>query len=233
METVGITRVDHRKLVAEFVGTFTMVFLGCSAIAIDAMTSGAIGHPGVCVTFGLTVCIMIYAIGHISGAHFNPAVTIGFAIAHRFPWREVPPYVAIQCLASCSAIALLDCAMDMPVYGETVPAISSSAAFVLEAVFTFILMLVISAVAIDHRAVGQLAGVAIGGAVTACAMVGGPLTGGSMNPARSVGPAIWSGTLQWTWLYVLAPLAGAILASLVYRWMRCSEADGQNAQGCC
>ena len=225
--------VASRKLVAEFIGTFTMVFAGCGAVAADELIRGGVTHLGICLTFGLAVCVMIYATGHISGAHFNPAVTVGFAAVKRFPWREVPAYIIAQCLAATCAIFMLRMMVGVVQLGETLPAIDPGPAFLAEFMLTFILMFVISAVATDHRAVGQLAGVAIGGTVTVCALFGGPLTGASMNPARSLGPALFGSGRDWMWLYALAPIAGAVTASLTYGWMRCSDEPGQNVSGCC
>ena len=140
------------------IGTFALVFAGCGAIAVDHLTGGAVGHLGICMTFGLVVCVMIYATGHISGAHFNPAVSLGFASAGRFSWREVPAYICSQAMAAVTAIALLGFATGTNVVGETLPTGTLAQALVIETVLTFFLMFVISAVATDHRAVGQLAG---------------------------------------------------------------------------
>ena len=224
---------EPRKIGAEFVGTFAMVFAGCGAVAANTVVPGAVGHVGICLTFGLTVCAMIYATGHISGAHFNPAVTIAFASVGRFPWREVPAYLLGQGIAAVLAIWLLAYVVQTDQLGATVPTLPIPRAFLTEVIVTFFLMFVISAVATDHRAVGQMAGVAIGATVTLCALFAGPLTGASMNPARSLGPALLSTGLEWMWLYTLAPIVGAVLAAMTYRWLRCSAEPGQDAKGCC
>jgi aquaporin NIP len=224
---------DLRKLGAEFIGTFALVFAGCGAIATDHLTGGAVGHVGISLTFGLVVCVMIYATGHISGAHFNPAVSIGFASAGRFSWKEVPAYISSQVLAAIAAIALLRFATGSGIVGETLPSGTLAQALVIETILTFFLMFVISAVATDHRAMGQLAGVAIGGTVALAALCGGPLTGASMNPARSLGPAIFGGSLEWMGLYTLGPLLGAVAGARCYEWLRCSDHPGQDAKGCC
>jgi len=214
--------LDGRKLSAEGLGTFAMVFIGCGAASVDAAGAG-LGGVGVSLAFGLAVCVMIYATGHISGAHFNPAVTVGFASAGHFPWREVPGYIAVQCLASWLAMIALLGILPTAVTGATTTALPPSAAFGLEAILTFFLMFVIAAVATDGRAVGELAGVAIGGTVVICAMAGGPLTGASMNPARTLGPALALGKTQGLWLYMIAPTVGAVLAAQTYRWLGRTE----------
>ncbi len=231
MKLVG---TDARKLTAEFVGTFALVFAGCGAVVADAVTSGGVTPVGVSLTFGLVVCVMIYATGHISGAHFNPAVSVAFAAAGRFPWKEVPAYAAVQCAAAAVAIGLLRFLTgDLGTLGATVPTVALPQGLAFEAVLTFFLMFVISAVATDHRAVGNMAGVAIGGTVTLCALFGGPFTGASMNPARTLGPALFTGTLDVFWLYVLGPVVGAVAASLTYKAIRCDVAEASDAAGCC
>ncbi|MDP6934672.1 MAG: MIP family channel protein [Myxococcota bacterium] len=224
---------DLRKVGAEFIGTFALVFAGCGAIAADHLSGGAVGHVGISLTFGLVVCVMIYATGHISGAHFNPAVTVGFAVVNRFPWKEVPAYVAGQLLAAITAIALLRLVTGSTVLGQTLPSGTLPQALSIEALLTFFLMFVISAVATDHRATGQQAGVAIGGTVALCALFGGPLTGASMNPARTLGPALFGGSLDLLWLYTLGPLLGAMAGARCYEWLRCTDHPGQDARGCC
>jgi MIP family channel proteins len=202
-------------LVAEAIGTFALVFAGCGAIAV-----GSLGVAGVAAAFGLAIMAMIYALGHVSGAHFNPAVTAAFAAARHLPMTRVLPYWAAQVTgAIAAALALRASLGDVPL-GMTRPAGSDAQAFVWEAVLTFFLMLVIVAVATDTRAVGQAAAIAIGGTVALGALVGGPVSGASMNPARSIGPAVVSGDLTGLWIYLLAPPLGAIVAAIVYRALR-------------
>jgi MIP family channel proteins len=205
-------------LVAEAIGTFALVFLGCGAVAV-----GSLGTAGVAAAFGLAIMTMIYALGHVSGAHFNPAVTAGFAAGRHFPASRVVPYWAAQVSGAVVAAALLRATLgDVPL-GVTRPAGSDVQAFAWEVVLTFFLMLVIVAVATDTRAVGQAAAIAIGGTVALGALVGGPISGASMNPARSLGPAIVSGDLAAIWIYLVAPPIGAILAALIYRFLRPSQ----------
>lgn len=226
-----------RKVMAEMIGTFALVFAGCGAVAANAATAGGVSHVGVALTFGLVVMVMIYATGHISGAHFNPAVTLAFAAVGRFPWRQVPAYASGQVAASvAAAVALAVIFGGDAQLGTTAPStsITITAAFGIEVVLTFFLMFVIISVATDSRAVGQLAGAAIGGTVTLCALFGGPLTGASMNPARSIGPAVVAGDFSSLWLYVLAPPLGAVAAAVVYRFLSCDDEDGgSHAAGCC
>jgi MIP family channel proteins len=205
-------------LVAEAIGTFALVFAGCGAIAV-----GALGDAGVAAAFGLAIMTMIYALGHVSGAHFNPAVTAAFAVGRHFPAARVLPYWAAQIGGALAAALVLRASLgDVPL-GVTQPAGSAVQAFVWEAVLTFFLMLVIVAVATDTRAVGQAAAIAIGGAVALGALVGGPVSGASMNPARSIGPAVVSGDLTDLWIYLVAPPVGAIAAALAYPYLRPSE----------
>ena len=222
-----------RKAAAEAIGTFALVFAGCGAIMVDVVTGGAVTHVGVGLTFGLVIMVMIYATGHICGAHFNPAVTLAFAIAGRFPWREVPIYIVAQLAAATFAAAMLSRVIG-PIanLGVTAPAGAASQSLLLEIVLTFILMFVIMAVATDGRAVGQMAGWAIGGTVALEAIFAGPISGASMNPARSLGPAIVTGHLDHIWLYIVGPIVGAALGALVYRFVRCGGVEN-DAKGCC
>jgi MIP family channel proteins len=209
-----------RLLAAEFVGTFALVFAGCGAIMVDAET-GALGHVGVAITFGLVIMAMIYAVGHVSGAHFNPAVTFAFALSRHFPWPRLVGYWAAQLLGALTAAVVLRGSLgDVAHVGATLPSGSQGQSFLWELVMTFFLMFVIMAVATDTRAVGEAAAIAIGGTVLLDAMFGGPISGASMNPARSIGPAVASGDLHALWLYILAPLAGAALGALAYQLVR-------------
>ncbi len=208
-----------RRALADAIGTFALVFVGCGAIVVDA-SHGGLGHLGVSVAFGLVVGVMILATGHLSGAHFNPAVTVAFATIGAFPWREVPAYVGAQLVAATAAALALASLVGRPAeLGATMPAVALAPAFGVEVLLTAMLMFVITAVATDARAHGQLAGVAIGGTVAMCALMGGPLTGASMNPARSLGPALVAGVVESQWLYLVAPTLGAVLGALAYRFV--------------
>ena len=214
---------ELRRLVAEAVGTFALVFAGCGAIMVDSDT-GALGHVGVAISFGLVIMVMIYAVGHISGAHFNPAVTLGFALTRHFPLPRVGLYWAAQMAGALVAALLLRASLgDVADVGVTMPSGSDAQAFLWEAVLTFLLMFVIMAVATDTRAVGEAAAIAVGGTVGLDAMFGGPVTGASMNPARSLGPAIASGELSSIWVYLAAPLVGAAAAAFTYQFLRTGE----------
>ncbi len=209
-----------RRLLAEGIGTFGLVFAGTGAIMIDAQT-GAVGHVGVGLTFGLIIMVMIYAVGHISGAHFNPAVTLGFAVGRHFSWSLVPRYWVAQLLGGLTASLLLRFLFgDVAHLGATLPRGSDWQSLVLEAVLTFLLMFVITAVATDVRAVGQAAAIAIGGTIGLEALFAGPISGASMNPARSLAPALVSGTWASQWLYVVGPMIGAVVGVLAYQVTR-------------
>lgn len=202
-----------KRLLAEFLGTFGLVFAGTGAIVINQVTNGAIGHAGIALTFGLIVLAMIYALGDVSGAHFNPAVTIAFSAARRFAWRDVPGYLASQLAGALAASALLRALFPAnPTLGATVPADGPWQSFILEVVLTFLLMLVILSVSTGAKEKGITAGVAIGAVIALEAMFAGPICGASMNPARSISPAVLSGHLEHLWVYLVAPTLGAILA---------------------
>ena len=204
-----------RAYLAEFIGTFALVFFGCGAIA------NGLPPTAVALAFGLVVAVMVYAFGHISGAHFNPAVSIGFAVGRHLPWPRVASYAGAQIVGAIAGALLLRATLGSAAdLGVTRPSGSDLQAFVWEVILTFFLMLVITAVATDIRAVGQAAALAIGGAVALGALVGGPISGASMNPARSLGPAIVSGDVTGIWIYVLAPTFGAILAAVAYDFLR-------------
>jgi len=209
-----------RRLTAELVGTFALVFAGCGAVMVEAKT-GALGHVGVAITFGLVIMAMIYAVGHISGAHLNPAVSLAFALNRHFPWTKLLGYWAAQLAGAFAAAALLRASLgNIAHVGATLPSGSERQSFLWEVVLTFFLMFVIMAVATDTRAVGEAAAIAIGGTVGLDAMFGGPISGASMNPARSIGPALVSGNLHALWLYIVAPICGASLAALTYQFVR-------------
>ena len=203
-----------RKLLSEFIGTFALVFAGTGAIVINQASGGAITHPGIALTFGLIVLAMIYTFGDVSGAHFNPAVTTAFAAARRLPWREVPGYVGAQLLGAFAASGLLRFLFPADdKLGATLPAGPAMQSFVLEVVLTFILMLVILSVSTGAKEKGITAGIAIGAVIALEAMFAGPICGASMNPARSIAPAVVSGHLDHLWLYLAGPVLGALLAT--------------------
>jgi MIP family channel proteins len=204
-----------RAITAEFLGTFALVFFGCGAIA------NGLPPTSVALAFGLVIAVMIYAFGHVSGAHFNPAVSIAFGIGRHLPWSKVAAYASAQILgATIAAIALRATLGPDADLGVTQPAGSDIQSFAWEVVLTFFLMVVITAVATDIRAVGQAAALAIGGTVALGALVGGPISGASMNPARSIGPALVSGELHDLWIYIVAPVAGAAIGALAYQLVR-------------
>jgi MIP family channel proteins len=212
-----------RSLVAEAVGTFALVFAGAGAVMVDAKTH-ALGHVGVAFSFGLVIMAMIYAVGHISGAHFNGAVTFAFALTRHFPWRRAIGYWCAQLLGAIAAAALLRGSLgNIAHVGATIPSGSQSQSFFWELVLSFFLMFVIMAVATDTRAVGEAAAIAIGGTIGFDAMFGGPISGASMNPMRSLGPALVSGDLHALWLYIVAPIVGASIGALAYQLIRGEE----------
>jgi MIP family channel proteins len=209
-----------RSLVAEAIGTFALVFAGCGAIMVDAKTH-QLGHVGVAITFGLVIMFGIYAVGHISGAHFNAAVTFAFALTRHFPWQRAGVYWCAQFAGALTAAALLRASLgNIANVGATLPSGSQGQAFLWELVMTAFLMFIILAVATDTRAVGEAAAIAIGGTIGLDAMFGGPITGASMNPIRSLAPALVSGNLHALWLYILAPLVGAAVGGLAYQFVR-------------
>ena len=206
-----------RAALAEALGTFALVFAGCGAVVVEAQT-GALGHAGVALTFGLVVMAAIYAVGEVSGAHINPAVTVAFWASGRFPGARVAPYALAQVAGSLVASGLLRALFpDAATLGETLPVGTALQSLGLEAVLTFLLMFVILGVAVGAKEVGLLAGVAIGGTVAFEAMMGGPVSGASMNPARSLGPALVALDLRSLWVYLVGPTVGALLAVPAYR----------------
>ncbi|HEY7950012.1 MAG TPA: MIP family channel protein [Solirubrobacterales bacterium] len=211
-----------RRAAAEAFGAFALVFAGCGAIVTDTVHAGVLGAVGVSLVFGLTIMAMVYATGHLSGAHLNPAVTLAFALIRHFPRHEALAYIAAQLLGAIAAATLLLAVWpSQPAdLGTTLPSVGAGSAVVYEIVLTAFLMFTIMAVATDTRAVGAGAAIAIGGTVGLDALFGGPITGASMNPARSIGPALISGEVHDLWIYIAAPIAGAALGALAYQLVR-------------
>ena len=211
-----------RRLLMEAFGAFALVFAGCGAIIANSTRDDALGSVGVSLVFGLVIMAMIYAGGHLSGAHYNPAVTIAFTVGRHFPVREAVSYIGAQMAgATVAALLLLAAWPHNPAdLGSTVPSVAAGTALVYEIVLTAFLMFVITAVATDTRAVGAAAAIAIGGTVGLDALFGGPITGASMNPARSFGPALVSGTWTDFWVYIAGPIIGAVLGLLAYELVR-------------
>lgn len=220
------------RLIAEVAGTFSLVFCGCGAIVINDLFGGQIGHFGISAVFGLIVMAVIYSFGNVSGAHINPAVTIAFAVAGRFKRSEVLPYVGSQLTGA--ALAAYTLKFLFPAHatlGATIPAIGSLPAFAFEVLLSFLLMLIILNVSTGHMEKGIMAGAAIGGMVGLEALFGGPVTGASMNPARSFGPAVAAWRPTFLWLYLLAPVAGTVLAVPACRWIQGADCcTGQHAE---
>ncbi len=220
MGEARVHRFDIRRYLSEALGTFALVAIGPGAAMVSAKT-GAFGHAGVALAFGLVVCLVVASSGHLGGAHINPAVTIGFWSVRRFPGRDVVPYVIAQCIGAIAASAILAWLLG-PVgnFGATVPALSVARAFVIELGYSAILGFVIMAVATDDRTPPAVAPFAIGATVFAGALVTGPLTGGSFNPARTLGPAMVGGIWTAHWLYWLAPTVGIVGAMHLYDLLR-------------
>ena len=211
-----------RRSVAEGLAAFALVFAGCGAVVTNATHQNALGSVGVSLVFGLVIMVMIYATGHLSGAHINPAVTVAFTITRHFPGRDAIAYIGAQLAgATAGAFLLLAAWSSKPAaLGATVPSVSVGIALVYEIVLTAFLMFVIIAVATDTRAVGAAAAIAIGGTVGLDALFGGPITGASMNPARSFGPALASGTWTDFWIYIIGPVIGAAIGAFAYQFVR-------------
>ncbi|KAG5052948.1 putative aquaporin NIP-type [Glycine soja] len=213
-----------QKVMAEVIGTYFVVFAGCGSVAVNKIY-GSVTFPGVCVTWGLIVMVMIYSLRHISGAHFNPAVTITLAIFRRFSYKEVPLYIFAQLLGSILASGTLALMLDVTpkAYFGTVPVGSNGQSLVAEIIITFLLMFVISAVSTDDRAVGDFAGVAVGMTIMLNVFIAGPVSGASMNPARSIGPALIKHVYKGLWVYVVGPIVGSIAGALAYYFLRSTD----------
>ncbi|XP_057949741.1 aquaporin NIP1-1 [Malania oleifera] len=214
-----------QKIIAEVLGTYFLIFAGCAAVVVNSDKEKVITSPGISIVWGLVVMVMVYSVGHISGAHFNPAVTIAFATCRRFPWKQVLPYIFAQVVGSTLASGTLRLLFNgkHDHFAGTLPAGSDLQSFVIEFIITFYLMFVISGVATDNRAIGELAGLAVGATVLLNVMFAGPVSGASMNPARSLGPAIVSKQYRGIWIYLMAPTGGAIAGAWVYNIVRFTD----------
>jgi len=210
-----------KNYISEFIGTFAMIFCGTGAMTINEITGGDVTHVGIGITWGLIVMAMIYAFGEISGAHFNPAVSIAFAYAKKFSWKEVPKYIFFQVAGAFTASLLLMWLFPKSeLLGATIPTVDVWRAFVLELILTFFLMVVIINVSTGSKEVGMMAGIAIGSVVLLEALFAGPITNASMNPARSLAPNIVSGNIEGLWLYIFAPIIGALLAVVSCKFVK-------------
>ena len=212
--------MNLKKCVAELIGTYALVFCGTGAIIINQESNGAVTHVGIAITFGFIVMSMIYALGNISGAHLNPAVSIAFVLAGRFSIKELLPFIVSQSVgALLASLTLRYLFPENELLGATLPAGSVSQSFILEFLLTFFLMLVIINVATGSKEQGMFAGLAIGSVVLLEAMFAGPICGASMNPARSLAPAIVSGHLEHLWIYLVATTMGAIVAIPIWKYL--------------
>ncbi|KAE7996367.1 hypothetical protein FH972_001098 [Carpinus fangiana] len=214
-----------QKLVAEMLGTYFLIFAGCAAVVVNLDKDKVVTLPGIAIVWGLAVMVLVYSVGHISGAHFNPAVTVAFATCKRFPWKQVPAYVSAQLIGATLASGTLRLMFTghQDQFAGTMPAGSNLQTFVLEFIITFYLMFVISGVATDNRAIGELAGLAIGSTILLNVMIAGPISGASMNPARTLGPAIVHSKYDSIWVYLLATILGAISGAWVYNIIRFTD----------
>ncbi|BAT74828.1 hypothetical protein LR48_Vigan01g040500 [Vigna angularis] len=214
-----------QKLVAEVVGTYFLIFAGCAAVVVNKNNDNVVTLPGISIVWGLVVMVLVYSVGHISGAHFNPAVTIAFASTKRFPWKQVPVYVVAQVVGSTLASGTLRLIFsgNENQFSGTLPSGTHAQAFAVEFIITFFLMFVISGVATDNRAIGELAGIAVGATVLLNVLFAGPITGASMNPARSLGPALVHNEFKGIWIYLVSPTSGAVVGAWVYNSIRYTD----------
>jgi aquaporin Z len=218
------------KYLAELVGTFALIFCGTGAVVINQQTNGSLTHVGVAITFGLIVMVMIYSLGDISGAHLNPAVTIAFTLAKKFPLKQVLPYIISQLSGALLASLILTYLFPTnKTLGATLPAGTEMQSFILEFILSFLLMLVIINVATGSKEQGMFAGLAIGFMVLLEAMFAGLISGASMNPARSISPAIVSGHLEHLWVYIVAPIAGTAFAIPVCKILHDKKFKNENS----
>lgn len=213
-----------QKLIAEVLGTFFLIFAGCGSVVVNLNKDGIVTFPGICITWGLVVMVLVYSVGHISGAHFNPAVTIAFATCRRFPWKQVPAYIFAQVAGSTLASAVLHFLFNTRHhYYGTIPTGSNLQSLVLEFIISFYLMFVVSGVATDNRAIGELAGLAVGSTVLLNVLVAGLISGASMNPARSLGPAMIEHRYEGIWVYLVGPICGTIAGAWAYNIIRFTD----------
>ncbi|XP_027109660.1 aquaporin NIP1-1-like [Coffea eugenioides] len=214
-----------QQLMAELIGTYLLMFTGFTSIVVNLGMDNILTFPGVAILWGLDVMVMVYAVGHISGAHFNPAVTIAFATCKKFAWKRVPAYICAQLFASTLASGTVWLAFGEEHYQSvgTLPAGSNVQSLLLEFVITFYLMFAVSGVSTDERATPELAGIAVGATVTVNSLLAGPISGASMNPARSLGPAIVSNCYTGIWVYIVGPIAGALAGCWVYNIVRLKD----------
>ncbi|HEV2528756.1 MAG TPA: MIP/aquaporin family protein [Thermomicrobiales bacterium] len=222
-----VTEDLARRLAAELIGTFLLVFIGCGAVVTNTVNAdGASGLISIAFAFGFALMVIVYAIGHISGAHVNPAVSLGLVITRRFPAAELLPYWVAQVVGALIAAAVLRLTFDNVAHlGTTMPTQTTADALVVELVMTAVLVFVVCGVATDKRAPAAAAGLAIGGAVVLNILVAGPISGGSVNPARSIGPAVMSGEMGDLWIYLVAPLVGGVIGAMAYQLIRGAEAS--------
>jgi aquaporin NIP len=209
-----------RPHVAEFIGTFVLVFAGCAAITV-----GKLSPAGVALTFALVIATMVYTFGHISGGQFNPAVSIGLATGGHQSWARAGTFIVAQCLGAIAGAVALRLTIGSTIAGVTNPAgsVSTGEALAMEAIFTFVLVIVVTAIATDPRAPVEATALAVGGAIALGGLAAGPISGGSLNPARSLGPALVVGDLTNLWIYIVAPIVGGVAAALAYRYIRGGE----------
>ncbi|XP_049395276.1 aquaporin NIP2-1-like [Solanum stenotomum] len=214
-----------KKVIAEIIATYLLVFVTCGASALSGSDEHKVSKLGASVAGGLIVTVMIYAVGHISGAHMNPAVTLAFAAVRHFPWTQVPVYAAAQVTGAISAAFTLRVLLHPVIkhVGTTTPSGSDIQALIMEIVVTFSMMFITSAVATDTKAIGELAGIAVGSAVCITSILAGPVSGGSMNPARTIGPAMASNDYRAIWVYIIGPVCGTLLGAWSYNFIKVND----------